>query len=152
MKWKRNRRKIPTPRPLSDAARLQFSFKHLDADHPKFSLLRCNEEFFRSLLLTIKKYSEYTEEMFTDENNKEHRHKNFWDDTDEPDGFGHLDRAIQTEYSWQFALDSSNGDNSWRVHGMLADNVFYIVWLDPLHQLGAKKSRDVSTRKSTGAK
>lgn len=36
---------------------------------------------------------------------------------------------------WQIALDKSSG----RIHGILIDNVFYIIWLDPLHNLYPSK-------------
>ena len=36
----------------------------------------------------------------------------------------------QAEY-WQFRLDKSHG----RVVGILVDSVFYVVWLDPYHNL-----------------
>ncbi len=150
MKKKRLKKKIPTPNPAQDqdAVRLQFSFKHLDADHPRFRMNDCSQEFLRTLLLQIKIYSEYTEEQFTDENNDDRRHKNFWADTSEPDGFTHLGVEMQNEYSWQFALNSPYDKDSWRVHGMLVDNIFYVVWLDPDHALGAQKSRNAPTLRS----
>lgn len=37
---------------------------------------------------------------------------------------------MQTEY-WQFRLDKTHG----RVIGILVDSVFYVVWLDPYHNL-----------------
>lgn len=36
----------------------------------------------------------------------------------------------QTEY-WQFRVDKSHG----RVIGILIDSIFYVVWLDPYHNL-----------------
>ncbi len=127
--------------------RLQFSFRYLDRNHSKFPLKDCSQDFFIALLDKLKEYSEYTEVQFTDENHKERRHKNFWENTSEPDGFRHLDEEVNAEYGWQFGLDSRDGQRfdrskDWRVHGMLAENIFFVIWLDTNHKLEAKKSRD----------
>ena len=105
----------------------------------------CSKEFLMALLLEVKNYSEYTVEQFEEENNKDRRHKNFWADTDEENGFTHLSEEIQDEYSWQFALDTND---EWRVHGMLVDNVFFVVWLDPEHKLAPRNSRNALARRS----
>ena len=42
----------------------------------------------------------------------------------------HPDFPEQAEY-WQFRIDKSHG----RVIGILIDSVFYVVWLDPYHNL-----------------
>ena len=49
-----------------------------------------------------------------------------WDKTNTrpPMGYGQL------EY-WQFRLDKSNG----RVIGVIIDSVFYVIWLDPYHNI-----------------
>lgn len=49
-----------------------------------------------------------------------------WEDTNTSEPAG----GEQLEY-WQFRLDKSSG----RVIGFLIDSVFYIVWLDPHHNL-----------------
>jgi hypothetical protein len=54
-----------------------------------------------------------------------------WEDTSE-DGFGlpNEDQLVDTPY--QFSLSSNEHG---RVHVFFIDDVFYIVWLDPQHQL-----------------
>lgn len=133
--------RIPEPQTKNsnlENRRLQFTFKSLDERHPKFTLEKCNVEFFRALFLQLRTYSEYTEEQFREQNNDDHRHTNHWKDTTEPDGFAQLSEEIQDEYSWQFAVcpnSRTHPECDWRVHGMLLENIFYIVWLDPGHEL-----------------
>ncbi|MHB1937990.1 MAG: hypothetical protein ACYCOR_15580 [Acidobacteriaceae bacterium] len=158
MSKKRHNRIILDPHPKPETGRLQFSFKHLDDKHPKFNIGNCSREFLIALLREVKNYSEYTVELFEEENNKDHRHKNFWSDTTERKGFTHLSVEIQNEYSWQFALHPQNytlrpqayigQEDDWRVHGMLVGNVFYIVWPDPEHKLAPRNSRNASLKRS----
>lgn len=153
MRKKKYKPRIPNPCPEPETERLQFSFKHLDENHPKFKIESCSSDYLRALLLQIKVYSDYTEEQFTDQNNNDHRHWNFWRDTTETNGFTNLSDEIQNEYSWQFALNPQSrkapGAN-WRVHGMLVGNVFYIVWLDPQHKLAPRNGRNVFTGNRDG--
>lgn len=48
------------------------------------------------------------------------------------DGFGIPEMSNADELAWQFALSANEHG---RVHGFLADNVFYVRWLDPDHNL-----------------
>lgn len=151
MSKKRHNRIILDPHPKPETGRLQFSFKHLDDKHSKFNIGNCSQEFLIALLLEVKNYSEYTVEQFEEENNKDHRHKNFWSDTSERKGFTHLSVEIQNEYSWQFALRPqcyTGREDDWRVHGMLVGNVFYIVWLDPRHKLAPRNNRNALAKRS----
>jgi hypothetical protein len=77
-----------------------------------------------------------TVDDFLDQNNKEHRHKIFFEDTSEKDGFvgapGVDKDQIGYLEAWQFQVCDAT---DWRVHGFILDETFYIVWLDPLHRL-----------------
>lgn len=55
-----------------------------------------------------------------------------WSGTTEPDGYKHLSPQLQDCEPRQFSLSANNYG---RVHGILIDNVFYVVWLDPGHAL-----------------
>jgi len=55
-----------------------------------------------------------------------------WAGTTEPDGFAHLSQQLRECEPRQFSLTANEHG---RVHGILIDNVFYIVWLDPNHAL-----------------
>ena len=55
-----------------------------------------------------------------------------WTNTTEPDGFAHLSQQLRDCEPRQFSV-SANAHG--RVHGILIDNVFYVVWFDPNHAL-----------------
>ena len=55
-----------------------------------------------------------------------------WDDTSAPGGFAHLSEQMQACEPWQFAISANEYG---RVHGILLDTVFYVVWFDPEHRL-----------------
>ena len=81
-----------------------------------------------------------------DMQNTEHRHVLYFKDTTEPDGFVGIDPSdeqLWTEAAWQFALPGVRGELShgWRVHGFISDDMFHIVWLDPLHKLDLMQRR-----------
>ena len=126
--------RIPAPSFQEDDERLlEFSFKYLDTDPEHFGLPRCTVEFLRSLIETIQAFSHWKVSDFTDQNNKDHRHITNFEITHHPEGFSTLDEDQLTyRDAWQFGLTKGQ---RWRVHGLLIDNVFYIVWLDPDHLL-----------------
>jgi hypothetical protein len=126
------------PAPILPPARetLNFSFRHLDIHTDKFLISDCSEEFVRELLNTIREFSSWTVEQFCDQNNNEHRHVINFPDTTEPDGFHNLDvEQLAYHESWQFQLSQLK---DWRVHGILIDDTFYVIWLDPNHRLYAQ--------------
>lgn len=56
-------------------------------------------------------------------------------ETSEKKGFGHGE-IYEGECAWQFSLTSNEHG---RVHGLLVQNIFYVIWLDPKHRLYAEK-------------
>lgn len=127
-------RRIPAPDfQAEDERLLEFSFKYLDTTLDEFSLQRCNVEFLRALMESIQVYSQWTVAQFTDQNNQDRRHIIVFDSTNHPEGFSTLDEDQLTYHdAWQFAPVRNQ---QWRVHGLLIDNLFQIVWLDPDHLL-----------------
>jgi hypothetical protein len=122
---------VPVIQPATEL--LRFSFKHIDLTTAKFLTENCDVEFFRELLVAVRDLSSWTIERFCDQNNNEHRHVIWFPQTTEPDGFRSVE-ADQLQYHecWQFQLSKKQ---DWRVHGILIDDTFYIVWLDPRHAL-----------------
>ncbi|WP_343641452.1 hypothetical protein [Roseateles sp.] len=59
-----------------------------------------------------------------------HRHR--WLATTEAQGFPSLSSEWDDHEAWQFQLSANEHG---RVHGILVDEVFYVVWLDPEHRL-----------------
>jgi hypothetical protein len=114
---------------------LRFSFKHLDLTNEKFKVLDCCADFLRQLLERIKEYSNWTIDDFCDQNNNDHRHIINFPETSEPDGFvksGMDQDQIAYHEAWQFELVRTE---KWRTHGILIDDTFYVIWLDPDHRL-----------------
>ena len=110
---------------------LGFSFRHLDLQHPKFHVGKCQMDYFAALLAKIQQYSTWSVGAFCDQNNQDHRHIIWFPDTTEPGGFPNIDPdQLAYHESWQFGVSWG-----WRVHGILIGNIFYIVWLDPDHLL-----------------
>ncbi|MEJ1826111.1 hypothetical protein SMA73_25430, partial [Escherichia coli] len=59
-------------------------------------------------------------------------HRHHWRGTTEKLGFPHLPDEWDGHEAWQFQLSANKHG---RVHGILVDEVFYVVWLDPEHRL-----------------
>jgi hypothetical protein len=59
-----------------------------------------------------------------------------WADTSE-NGFGIPNEEQLVDTPYQFSLSSNEYG---RVHGFFIDEIFYIVWLDPDHQLYPRKN------------
>ncbi|AWY60224.1 hypothetical protein A8H35_02770 [Burkholderia thailandensis] len=55
-----------------------------------------------------------------------------WAETSEPGGYAHLTEQLQQCEPWQFGLSVNEHG---RVHGLLIDEVFYVVWLDVNHRM-----------------
>ena len=130
------RGQVPAPILPSTTGLLKFSFRHLDLQTEKFQLSECGEDFLRHLLQTIRELSSWTIEQFCEQNNRESRHVIEFGATTEPDGFRNVDTdQLAYHESWQFQLSQRE---HWRVHGILIDDTFYVVWLDPNHRLYAR--------------
>jgi hypothetical protein len=126
--------RIPTVEIPRGEELLQFSFRHIDLVNEKFSLSECTTEFFCLLMETIKTFSNWTVDDFQDQNNKEHRHLIDFRQTTELNGFRDVVDPDQFDYheAWQFQLFRTE---LWRVHGILVDNTFFVIWHDPMHKL-----------------
>lgn len=123
--------------PIADMAakdgKIYFSFKHLDNTNQKFNVTKCNADFFHALMEELRKYNHYTVEEFQDQNNEDNRHTIDFPHTTEEGGFPNIDED-QLGYceAWQFGLSQYH---LWRVHGILCNDIFYIIWLDSEHLL-----------------
>ena len=125
------RRTLPFNGGAISEKRLLFSFASFDRTHNLFNLGGKSEDktvggqWFLKLLDCLKSVSGKT---ITELMNKSTHdlHPIDWCRTNARPPIGYE----QLEY-WQFRLDKSSG----RVIGTIIDNVFYIVWLDPYHNL-----------------
>jgi hypothetical protein len=127
-------KRIPKPPAFDDNPNLIFSFGHLDLDsNAKFSLALCEDGYLESLLTRLRDVSNITLREFRNlwRKGELRNHPIAWHETSEPDGFP-LDPQLKEEEAWQFELKKNEYG---RVHGVLIDQVFHVVWLDPKHRL-----------------
>jgi hypothetical protein len=143
----KKKRARPDPVPRIELATvenklLRCSFKHLDMTNPKFDPSKCSAEYFCRLLAVVQRFSTWTVAQFIDQSNKEHRHIIDFARTSEPDGFQNIPGLDpdQIGYAdgWQFSVYPEVPWSDLRAHGILIDDTFYIVWLDPEHKLFPK--------------
>jgi hypothetical protein len=128
-------RRIPRPPPVLDLSPVTFSFKYLDVQtNPKFLFALCDMQFLECLIEELRRLSSGTVSEFCEWDNDRHSHAIRFDETTEPNGFAHMDEQLDPEEPWQFGI---RANRAWRVHGFFIDSVFYIVWLDPMHNLHA---------------
>jgi hypothetical protein len=128
----------PERKPNLDKVR--FSFEYFQPDHLRFPISACPKEYFDALFREILRYQTCLIDHFRDLKNEEKRHSTHFKDTVEKEGFPDIDPQdddLWTDDAWQFALPGVRGTPSelWRVHGFISENIFHIVWLDPLHLL-----------------
>jgi hypothetical protein len=132
-------RGIPEPRIPTGELPLKFSFKHLDLENPKFHVSQCSLTYFQKLFQILARFSTWRVEGFTDPNNGEHRHWIHFPTTSEPQGFQNIPNVDSEqfgyEYGYQFGIYPEVAWNRWRAHGILIDDTFFLVWLDPEHRL-----------------
>jgi hypothetical protein len=133
-------RVIPEPQAVpTDQLPLKFSFKHLDLENEKFHWSKCSAEYFERLLKILQRLSTWKVEDFTDENNHDHRHRIYFPATSEPNGFQNIPNVDSEQFGyedgWQLGVYPEVRWNRWRIHGILIDDTFFVVWLDQNHLL-----------------
>jgi hypothetical protein len=70
----------------------------------------------------------------TEKSVRNHSHQ--WDRTTRPNGFANLNAHYQAYDGWQFCLTANEHG---RVHGIIMDDTFYVIWLDHDHALYPKE-------------
>jgi len=117
---------------------MRFSFRHYTSCD-KFSLPAGKDlaAYLPHLLERLKCLSSMRLSEFVSNHDKALRiHVLRWEQTTEHDGFAHLNEQMRECQPFQFCVSANEYG---RVHGVLVDSVFYIVWLDPGHALYAGK-------------
>lgn len=112
---------------------ISFSFRYFENDNQKFLFDDKDFRYFESLLLRLRDLSKLTVPEIINNRSKSLRcHLIRWADTTEPNGFGIPNEEEIVGSAYQFQISSNEHG---RVHGFFIENVFYIVWLDPNHNL-----------------
>jgi len=122
-----------------DSLPLRFSFKHLDLTNQKFRPSGCSNEYLCKFFEVLRLFSGWTVGDFIDQNNREKRHIIDFEASSEKDGFQNIPDVDREQFGflqgWQFGVFFKGEYNRWRAHGILADDTFYVVWLDERHLL-----------------
>jgi len=119
---------IPDPQ-----RRISFSFRHIEQAHEKFHYAQRDASYFCKVLERLSAMSNFTVQEFHASRSPAVRaHPISWEGTSEPDGFANLNEQLRSSTPFQFAISANEHG---RVHGFFVDHVFFVVWLDPDHQL-----------------
>jgi hypothetical protein len=112
---------------------VSFSFRYYQDDKDKFSLGGRDVKYLASLLRRLRDLSQLNAQEIINNQSKSLRcHGIVWKNTSEPNGFGIPNEAMLVNVPYQFQISANEYG---RVHGFFSENVFYIVWLDPDHNL-----------------
>ncbi|NER33336.1 MAG: hypothetical protein F6J93_04585 [Oscillatoria sp. SIO1A7] len=85
------------------------------------------------MLLRLKDLSRITYNEFVSNQSPSLRsHKIYWPQTTEPNGFTCLNAELREQQAFQFEISANQYG---RIHGFFINNIFYVVWLDPNHNL-----------------
>ncbi|HSW94310.1 MAG TPA: hypothetical protein VLJ15_08170 [Gammaproteobacteria bacterium] len=128
-----------TQKPLPDST-VHFSFKHLDMKNQKFNIDNRKTQYFIKMLERLKNLSTLSpQEILSNRSRALRAHPITWKDTSEKSGFNHLNEQLKEITPYQFEISR---DEHGRVHGFFIDNIFFIIWFDPNHQLySSQKAR-----------
>jgi hypothetical protein len=111
---------------------LKFSFTHFDHSDEELCPAEFPSDYTRILARRLRALSAWTVENFQkkyDSTIRNHMHD--WSKTTRA-GFGKLKGDFRDLDGWQFCLENPAYG---RVHGVIAGDTFYIVWLDRDHLL-----------------
>jgi hypothetical protein len=112
---------------------LRFSFKYFDDSDPHLCPPLFPVSYTQTLMQRLKELSSWTIKEFTGPTSKSLRnHSHDWSKTSRPAGFQNLPKQLQGFQGWQFQLSANEHG---RVHGIILDHTFYVIWLDKNHQL-----------------
>ena len=127
--------------------KLIISYEHLDLNNKKYSMdsITDNREkinYYNDYLKKIKEYSElenFKKDIKGRYADRNHIHPIDWNDTRiREKSFTNLDSMLMEQIKgdcWQLGINN----HSFRIHGFFISNVFYVVWLDPNHELYRRK-------------
>ena len=113
---------------------IRFSFRHYQLTE-KFCLPDGNSSpaYAGTLLERMREVSSIRVSEFRSTRHRSLRaHQHDWLNTSEKNGYAHLTEQLRGCEPWQFCLSANEHG---RVHGILIDEVFYVVWLDPEHKM-----------------
>jgi hypothetical protein len=112
---------------------LRFSFKLFDVTDDEMCPDVFDERYTRTLMERLRDLSSWKVSTFTGRCVKAVRnHLIDWNGTSRPDGFSQLNEQYRAYPAYQFSLSANEHG---RVHGIIIDDTFYVIWLDCNHSL-----------------
>lgn len=112
---------------------LRFSFKFFDHTDPHVCPPEFDPGYTQTLMQRLKALSGWKVKEFTGKPDSAVRnHQHDWSKTARPRGFAALNATYKAYPGWQFCL-TANAHG--RVHGIIIDDTFYVIWLDQNHQV-----------------
>lgn len=125
------------PSQIDETLKVSFNFRRLQNVTEKFDYQIKAAGYFNSLINRFCDISKMSRKELTVNNCGKHSglrcHQiNFKENKITENGFGIPGNEELDEDAWQFALSANEHG---RVHGYFVGNIFFIVWLDPEHNL-----------------
>jgi len=109
-----------------------FSFSYVDFENKNFQMPENRPEYFAEVISRFREICRLTLNQFRVECAKGlHCHAIRWSTATEK-GFKNISLELQEAEDFQFSISKVKYG---RIHGVLLDNIFYIVWFDPDHKL-----------------
>lgn len=135
--------KIKTTDITTANKKIAFSYEYIDLNNSKYSfegmdnkqIIRFHNDFHKKVCEYCQKKDfkkSLSEKLWKSHN---HIHPIDWSDKQIREAkFTSLDSKLMEQVKdecWQLGINN----NGFRIHGFFIENIFYIVWLDPLHNL-----------------
>jgi hypothetical protein len=112
---------------------LRFSFQLFHSQDTEICPPTFPDGYTQKLMERLCDLSTWTVRRFTGAQDKSLRnHQHEWERTSRKDGFSHLNEHYSAYPGWQFCLSANKYG---RVHGIIIDDTFYVIWLDQQHNL-----------------
>lgn len=139
---------VPSPQE-NENKKLVISFEYLCTDNNKYSMddignNRDMIQYYKDFYQRINEYSQFENFKKEINENRKYRDRNHihpinWKDPQIREScFTSLNTALMEQIKdecWQLGINN----HSFRIHGFFIENIFYVVWLDPLHKLYKRK-------------
>ena len=117
----------------ADDALLRFSFRFFDVTDAEICPANFRDGYTQMLMARLNNLSSWTVRRFNERFDRTIRnHKIEWVETSRPKGFVQLNEQFRAYPAWQFSLTANEHG---RVHGLMIDDTFHVVWLDHNHIL-----------------
>lgn len=110
---------------------LKFSFKLFDGSDEEVCPPAFANGYTQALMQRLQNLSSWMTSDFIGPCQKAVRnHRIDWNKTQRPNGFTNLNEQFESYEPWQFSVSVNQHG---RVHGIIIDDCFYIIWLDCNH-------------------